>query len=57
MLTITDLDKVDDLNDEIILAIKTAKFSSDFEVFLRAQYAVFISQAVDDFSVTKGSCN
>jgi hypothetical protein len=57
MLTIADLDKLDALNDEVIVAIKTAKFSSDFELFLRTQYAVFIGQVADDFSVTKSSCN
>jgi hypothetical protein len=47
MLTITDLDKLDDLNDEVIAAIKTAKFSADYEVYLRSEFANFMAKISD----------
>jgi hypothetical protein len=56
MLTITDLDKVDALNDEVIVAIKTAKFSADFEVYLRTQFAAFIGQLAEDYNASMPSC-
>jgi hypothetical protein len=56
MLTITDLDKIDDLNDEVIVAIKTAKFSADFEVYLRTQFAAFLGQLAEDYNASMPSC-
>jgi hypothetical protein len=56
MLTIQDLDKVDTLNDEVIVAIKTAKFSPEFEVYLRTQFAAFIGQLAEDYSASVPSC-
>jgi hypothetical protein len=47
MLTITDLDKLDNLNDEVIAAIKTAKFSADYEVYLRSELANFMAKISD----------
>jgi hypothetical protein len=57
MLTIADLDKIDTLNDEVIAAIKDAKFSSEFEVYLRSQYAAFMGQVAEDYNASKPSCN
>jgi hypothetical protein len=56
MLTIADLDKLDTLNDEVIAAIKTEKFSPEFEVFLRSQFAAFMGQVAEDFNATAPSC-
>jgi hypothetical protein len=56
MLTITDLDKIDALNDEVIVAIKTAKFNADFEVYLRSQFAAFIGQLAEDYNAQTPSC-
>jgi hypothetical protein len=47
MLTITDLDKLDELNDEVIAAIKTAKFNADYEVYLRSELANFMAKISD----------
>jgi hypothetical protein len=57
MLTIADLDKLDTLNDEVIAAIKTEKFSPEFEVYLRTQYAAFMGQVAEDYNAIKPSCN
>jgi hypothetical protein len=57
MLTIADLDKIDALNDEVITAIKTAKFDAKFEVYLRSQFAAFIGELAEDYNASAPACN
>jgi hypothetical protein len=55
-LTISDLDKIDTLNDEVIAAIKASKFTAEFEVYLRTEFSAFVGQIAEDYNAIQPVC-
>jgi hypothetical protein len=50
-LATTDLDKLDQLNQDFIDAIKAQKLAADLEIFMRAEFAGFIGRSIEKYNV------
>jgi hypothetical protein len=49
-LTPADLDKLDQLEQSFIQALKGEKLSADLEVFLRTEFGKFIGESIDKYN-------